>query len=49
VTTEESDTPQPIEVKKAPIDKVTDESGLGQLLDEGVFAADDVTPEESST
>jgi cyanuric acid amidohydrolase len=34
--------PQPIEVHKVPILKVTDASGLEELIDKGVFAADDV-------
>ena len=34
--------PQPIEVRKVPILKVTDASGLEELIDKGVFAADDV-------
>ncbi len=32
----------PIEVRKVPIEKVTDASGLEELIDKGVFAADDV-------
>ncbi|MCX9192941.1 barbiturase [Carbonactinospora thermoautotrophica] len=34
--------PRPIEVRKVPIESVTDASGLARLIDEGVFAADDV-------
>ena len=34
--------PQPIEVRKVPILKVTDASGLEELIDKGVFRADDV-------
>src|SRR3954470_14619310 len=34
--------PQPIEVRKVPILKVTDASGLEELIDKGVFEADDV-------
>jgi len=34
--------PQPIEVRKVPILKVTDASGLEELIDKGVFKADDV-------
>jgi barbiturase len=33
---------QPIEVRKVPILKVTDASGLEELIDKGVFRADDV-------
>jgi len=34
--------PKPIEVRKVPILKVTDASGLERLIDDGVFTADDV-------
>ncbi len=34
--------PQPIEVRKVPILKVTDASGMEELIDKGVFKADDV-------
>ncbi|TDQ52154.1 barbiturase [Actinorugispora endophytica] len=34
--------PRPIEVHKVAIESVTDASGLARLIDEGVFAADDV-------
>ncbi len=34
--------PRPIEVRKVAIDSVTDASGLTELIDAGVFAADDV-------
>ena len=34
--------PQPIEVRKVPLLKVTDASGLEELIDKGVFKADDV-------
>ena len=34
--------PRPIEVRKVAIERVTDASGLAALIDEGVFAADDV-------
>lgn len=34
--------PRPIEVRKVPIESVTDASGLARLIDDGVFAADDV-------
>ena len=34
--------PQPIEVRKVPILKVTDASGMDELIDKGVFKADDV-------
>jgi cyanuric acid amidohydrolase len=34
--------PGPIEVRKVPIEKVTDASGLAELITKGVFAADDV-------
>jgi barbiturase len=33
---------RPIEVRKVAIESVTDASGLAQLIDDGVFAADDV-------
>lgn len=33
---------RPIEVRKVPIESVTDASGLAKLIDDGVFAADDV-------
>ncbi len=33
---------RPIEVRKVPIESVTDASGLAELIDSGVFAADDV-------
>lgn len=34
--------PRPIEVHKVAIESVTDASGLAELIDDGVFAADDV-------
>jgi cyanuric acid amidohydrolase len=34
--------PKPIEVRKVPIESVTDASGLAALIDDKVFAADDV-------
>jgi ring-opening amidohydrolase-like protein len=34
--------PQPIEVRKVPLEKVTDASGLSELINKGVFAADEV-------
>jgi len=34
--------PQPIEVRKVPLEKVTDASGLEELISKGVFEADDV-------
>jgi cyanuric acid amidohydrolase len=34
--------PRPIEVRKVAIESVTDASGLARLIDDGVFAADDV-------
>jgi cyanuric acid amidohydrolase len=34
--------PRPIEVRKVPLEKVTDASGLEELIGKGVFAADDV-------
>jgi cyanuric acid amidohydrolase len=34
--------PQPIEVRKVPIEHVSDASGLADLIDSGVMAADDV-------
>lgn len=34
--------PQPIEVRKVPLEKVNDASGLEELISKGVFAADDV-------
>ena len=34
--------PQPIEVRKVPLEKVTDASGLSELINKGVFEADEV-------
>jgi barbiturase len=34
--------PQPIEVRKVPLEKVNDASGLDELINKGVFQADDV-------
>ena len=34
--------PQPIEVRKVPLEKVTDASGLEELINKGVFEADEV-------
>jgi barbiturase len=34
--------PRPIEVRKVAIESVTDASGIARLIDDGVFAADDV-------
>ena len=34
--------PRPIEVRKVPIESVSDAAGLAALIDEGVFSADDV-------
>lgn len=34
--------PRPIDVRKVPIESVTDASGLAKLIDDGVLAADDV-------
>jgi barbiturase len=34
--------PQPIEVRKVPLEKVNDASGLEELINKGVFEADDV-------
>jgi ring-opening amidohydrolase-like protein len=34
--------PQPIEVRKVPLEKVNDASGLEELINKGVFQADDV-------
>ena len=42
MTEEVGEMPQPIEVRKVPILKVTDASGLEELIDKGVFKADDV-------
>lgn len=37
-----NDVPRPIEVRKFPLESVTDASGLAALIDDGAFAADDV-------
>jgi cyanuric acid amidohydrolase len=42
MTEEVGEMPQPIEVRKVPLLKVTDASGLEELIDKGVFKADDV-------
>jgi barbiturase len=34
--------PRPIEVRKVPIESVSDATGLAELIDKGVFSADDV-------
>src|SRR4051794_23772390 len=39
-----ADMPDPIDVRKVPIDGVTDASGLARLIDDGVIAADRALP-----